>query len=269
MMLFDVHRQQGATLVELMVSLVIGLVIVAGLGQVFLSGKGTSSLQARLGDMQENGRYAIAFLQRDIRNAGQPLARPDQPAFVPPGGGNSTTADGGGNVPDRIAIRFIPIAAGTDCLGQAYAANATVVMTYSIDVDVATQVSRLMCRSGANFQPMLDGIENMQILYGVDSSPPIPLDQDYIIDTYIPANEVNPLHWNSRVLAVRIAILASTITPIAGDVSANNARTYNLLDAPAYGPIAKNNPPPSGDLVNLRGNVFTTTVEIRNRTRPP
>lgn len=63
-------KSQGFTLVELMVAITIGLIILAVLSQVYVSSKKTYRVQEALSRLQENGRYAVDFLGRDIRMAG-------------------------------------------------------------------------------------------------------------------------------------------------------------------------------------------------------
>ncbi len=68
-----IHRpsaQRGFTLVEMMVASVIGLLLLAGIIQIFLSNRSTSTLQNAVANVQENGRFALGFLKRDIRMAG-------------------------------------------------------------------------------------------------------------------------------------------------------------------------------------------------------
>ena len=60
----------GFTLVELMVSILIGLILLAVMGLAFLSNKQSYRAQDSSAQMQENGRYAIEVLTRDIRLAG-------------------------------------------------------------------------------------------------------------------------------------------------------------------------------------------------------
>lgn len=62
--------QQGFSLVELLVSIVIGLLLVVGVLQAFISSKETYTMQSGLAKLQENGRFAMAFLSRDLRQAG-------------------------------------------------------------------------------------------------------------------------------------------------------------------------------------------------------
>ena len=63
-------RARGLTLVELMVALVMGLILLAGLATVFVANKQTYRYQETLATLQENGRFALAMLERDIRSAG-------------------------------------------------------------------------------------------------------------------------------------------------------------------------------------------------------
>ena len=63
-------RNRGFSLVELMVALVITLILLAGIGQIFLSSKKSFTIQESLGRMQENGRYAMETLAQDVRRAG-------------------------------------------------------------------------------------------------------------------------------------------------------------------------------------------------------
>lgn len=61
---------KGFSLVELMVAITIGLIILAVISTVFVSSKKTYRVQEALSRLQENGRYAIDFMGRDMRMAG-------------------------------------------------------------------------------------------------------------------------------------------------------------------------------------------------------
>ena len=60
----------GFSLIELMVALVITLILIAGIGQIFLSSKKSYTIQNDLGRQQENGRYVLDTLAQDLRRAG-------------------------------------------------------------------------------------------------------------------------------------------------------------------------------------------------------
>lgn len=60
----------GFSLVELMVALAIGLIILAGVSTLFVSSKQTYTTQDRLARLQENARFAMQFIIKDLRMAG-------------------------------------------------------------------------------------------------------------------------------------------------------------------------------------------------------
>ncbi|MEH6469636.1 MAG: PilW family protein [Halopseudomonas sp.] len=62
-------RQSGFSMVELMVALVLGLFLTTAVLQTFISAKETYEFQQELSAIQENGRFAMTFLTKDIRAA--------------------------------------------------------------------------------------------------------------------------------------------------------------------------------------------------------
>lgn len=62
------HR--GFTLIELMIAMLIGVFLMAGVIQIFLSAKQAYRLQENLSRLQENGRFAMDILTKDVRMAG-------------------------------------------------------------------------------------------------------------------------------------------------------------------------------------------------------
>jgi len=64
------HTQRGLSLVELLIAITLGLFLIWGVTQAFLSSKQTYRLQQGLARIQENGRLAQEFMGYDIRNAG-------------------------------------------------------------------------------------------------------------------------------------------------------------------------------------------------------
>lgn len=67
----DMIHQRGLTLIELMVSLVLGLVLIGGVLNIFVSNRETFRVTENLTRMQENARTGFDFMARDIREAGQ------------------------------------------------------------------------------------------------------------------------------------------------------------------------------------------------------
>ena len=63
-------RMKGLTLIELMIALVLGLVVVAGVGSVMLANRQTYTTNQALADVQESVRSAFELLAYDIRQSG-------------------------------------------------------------------------------------------------------------------------------------------------------------------------------------------------------
>ena len=64
------HPLAGFTLVELMVAMLLGLVVIAGVTSVFLANQRAHRTNVALGDVQDNTRIAFEMMARDIRDAG-------------------------------------------------------------------------------------------------------------------------------------------------------------------------------------------------------
>ena len=62
--------QQGFSVVELMIALVLGLVLMGGAIQVFISSKKSYNLNEEMSWIQENARFAVTFMAEDLRMAG-------------------------------------------------------------------------------------------------------------------------------------------------------------------------------------------------------
>ena len=63
-------KQQGMTLIEIMIALLLGSVMITGVIQIFSNTKRTYRMQENMSRLQENGRFAMSFLTQDIRKLG-------------------------------------------------------------------------------------------------------------------------------------------------------------------------------------------------------
>ena len=63
-------RQQGMSLVELMIALAIGAALIGGIIQIFTSNNAAFRTQQAASRMQENARFAFHFLSSEVRQAG-------------------------------------------------------------------------------------------------------------------------------------------------------------------------------------------------------
>ncbi len=76
-------QQSGFTVVELMVALVLGLILLAGILQIYLSTKRTHTITEGLSRLQESTRFSLDMMARDIRMAGfVPCGRPQTTATL-------------------------------------------------------------------------------------------------------------------------------------------------------------------------------------------
>ncbi len=64
------HRSLGITLVELLVAVAVGMLLIAGVIQIFVGNSQTYRFNESLSRIQENGRFAIEEITRDVRMAG-------------------------------------------------------------------------------------------------------------------------------------------------------------------------------------------------------
>lgn len=68
--IYRTQRQHGLSMIELMVALVIGLILTAAIVQMFVGSRVTYSMQSELAKLQENARFAIEYISKDLRSAG-------------------------------------------------------------------------------------------------------------------------------------------------------------------------------------------------------
>lgn len=276
------RAQPGFSLVELMIAMTIGLVIALVIGELFVANQRTYTVQDENARVQENARFALAMLSRQVRMAGFRRSECNAAAVCFfDSGANAVIAgsnDGDTNSSDRIQIQFFGSdnTAGTasdnsvaDCLGNSKRMSERVNDTFLIAPNPAnSNEPTLYCqRAGdaAPGTPLVAGVESMQILYGEDSNQ---ADAAKTADRYLPAG--NPSLDMTRVVSVRISMLFRSNT---GANTAVDTRKYNHFGSQyAPGDVA-----PAGDLgavFNAAGanldtrlrRIFQTTIALRNRT---
>lgn len=185
------HRQHGFTLVEIMVALVVGLVLLAGIGQLLTGNRQTYRFQNNVSQLQENGRFALELLGRNLRMAGF-RNYPNTP--LP----NPLTGVEGGVGADQITIRF---QSSTDCLSNNVAGTLPIAVN-QFYIANSGGVPNLFCNGnggGGTPQPLIAGVESMDILYGEDTTP-----KSGVANQYVPANAVSNM---ADVVSVRIQLV--------------------------------------------------------------
>ena len=220
------NRQYGFTLVEILVTLTISLFLVGGILQIFLNNKQTYRAQEGLSRIQENGRSAIDVLGSNIRQAGYAAISTNTASrytkFTDGAGTVITGTEGTGTgimsingistngATDSITVSFD---SPTDCLGSATPVPGVAVPGGNVQRAVnwffIDANNNLACLGNGNAvlgngnavpQPLIEGVENMQIWYGLDT------DGDQAANTYVTA----PAAWNN-VVSVRICLLLRSI----------------------------------------------------------
>jgi len=310
--------QRGFSLLEILISLAIGLVIFAGVLTIFVGMKTTSTQTSSLGALQENGRFALSVFTDDLLREGfwgdMSIQLTDNTVpVIPVIGGPDCIGQGLNNASfpqavgyfrslwgitavnaspigcindanigsDVIQIKRVispPIVGNTDAslyylssnsasgaifagvgAGAPPIVNNSRIWQYqhhvyyirnevqgNLTVPVLMQ-GVLSANNGMTFAPLIDGIEIIHFMYGVD------VGDDGDVDAFISPVNMTQAFWDkngSNILAVKIFILARDILP---DNSYNNTNTYQLGDLP---PVVVND--------NFRRLLFTTTVTLYN-----
>lgn len=243
-------QQRGLSLVELLIAMALGLLLTVGALQMMLSSQGLYRTTDSLSRIQESGRFALDFLAKDIRMGGYNVSS-GVALYQQACGASflSCTDDGGGTAADRIGIQLNPSRA-VDCVGNTVV--DTVVNVYYLRT--VSGISSLYCRGfnpvttlwyGAE-QPLIDGVENLQILYGIKNTT---FDGKLqFIDQYVPASAALDF---ASVATVRIALLINNGQVIGNGDKAS--RSFTLLNAPAQAFDDKH-----------QRQVYTTTISINN-----
>ena len=211
-------RQQGFTLVELSVAMLIGLFLLGGLLTLVQDMRRTFGNQNQLGQMQDNERLAMTLITDVIQAAGYypnptfyvaSTALPAQGAFpsLAPGQGISGTHNAA-PPGDTILVQFLTAANDgiINCAGNTNAGAPTVfVNKFSADalgnlnctVNVLAPV-HLISPSGLTATPLSGGVTNLQILYGVKTNFAVANNN---ADTYLDANQMNANlnNWNNLI----------------------------------------------------------------------
>jgi type IV pilus assembly protein PilW len=263
-------RMHGFSLIELMIAMTIGLVISLVVGQLFLGSRAAFTSTDNLSRVQENSRYALSVVSRELRSASyRSDPRVPRPTAYPVATTPSLTGvDGGGTASDQITVRFqgsgtTTTADGTmqDCVGNRIVYGTVVVNTFLIQNDPNNNNEpTLFCNTldpsnacvAATCFALVPGVENMQILYGEDTgAQPFTTNPDGSIDRWVGAGSVS--NWDN-VLSVRISLLLRT-----------DDRVGQTKDTRAYAMSGTSVSAPGND-TRLR-RVYTSVINLRNRTQ--
>ena len=181
--------QKGLSLIELMIAIALSIFIVAAMISLFVNSKQNYRLNENMSRLQENARFAVSFISRDIRMA-------DYRACVTAnrrGNAIAGSNDSGLNDSDTVTVLWQTNACG--------AANTTVTTVYSIQTG-ASGSPALFRRVNGVSQELVEGIENLQILYGQDT------DNDDVPNYFVDAASITDM---AQAISVRITLIARTL----------------------------------------------------------
>ncbi|WOG26417.1 PilW family protein [Endozoicomonas sp. 8E] len=249
----SLSRQQGLSLIELLLALVIGLLISSTFLQLMLNSSRSTYFQEDLSLAQENGRHTLYLLGRAMRQAGYSN---EVNSLVLPffagrcGSAAQCTLDGGGTNSDQVAVQFLP-QNGEDCAGNSVPAGELTADVYYVAPDPANgNIDTLFCRgyNPANSlargaaRAVIIGVERLQAVYGVTHN-----DTDNV-HQYLAASAVSD--WQD-VRSVRLGVLVNS-----GQQARSfdrRTRSYNILES---GTLTLNDGRPRY--------VFTTAYKLNN-----
>ncbi|MHA3082658.1 PilW family protein [Acinetobacter sp. ANC 5383] len=285
------YSQRGFTLVELMVSLVLGLIIVAAATMLFIAGQKSFALQQGASDIQDNANFALNYITKDIRIANLNAVTATMTASSANGGivfgttnlagvtvvsqsavSNTSNVNVGS---DQLVIQYLPtqtqIASGSlfDCEGTPVTDTSVyVIERYFVRKDAninsnetsATALA-LACAAGRsnavtafnndNGQIIMKRVDYFHVLLTVQNSSGN--FQDITIGQYTTNAPT------ARIVGVKLGILARSNQSVGADSNINLAKSFTLLDQS----VTLNNTIKNAQTKNLR-QVITQTVAIRN-----
>lgn len=199
------HNQRGLSLISLMIALLIGTFLLAGLFTVWFQTRQTFSAQNQLAQVQDNQRMALIILGNAVQTAGYyPVAAnysstPPSPlyqqstvftAITPFAQGQTISGTHSTSNPtnDTLELRFMadPTSGNTlDCLGQTDTAKTLVTNTFQITN------SNLTCSvNGNTARTIVTGVQGFEVYYGVSSS-----QQDNSVIEYLTADQLTSTQW--------------------------------------------------------------------------
>ena len=224
-------------MLEILVALFIGLFLLGGLFVILQNTRRTSSNQTGLSQLQDEQRMAMSILNDIAQTAGYYDTNTYQnastawPAAVAVGASGTTLAAGQAlsgthtstSAPDALVVRYATNGTASanydnlvSCTGTAGTGTAaTFINVFTID----TANNQLMCTpdgTAANAVPLVAGVKNLQVFYGVSTQA-----NTNNVDTYMTANQV--ANWNN-VTSLRVTL--TFLNPLYSAALAAQAPPY-------------------------------------------
>lgn len=233
------HRQPpaasaGFSLVELMIALVVGLILLAGVLQILLGNREAFDAQRGKARLQENARLVSFVLENSVAHAGFKTDLNAKETRIFPFDDENEFARGafvGGtpntrNNSDTLRIRFQGEGGVHNCRGTAVGTVGDPQETgFELYVN---EDDTLVCHVfGGDSQPLVENVERFEVRYGLDTDDEVGVDR-YISDL----GGADP----TEVRSIRVQLLlrspdAEKLLPVATErtfqFSDRNTQTYN------------------------------------------
>jgi len=248
--------RNGFSIVELMVALLLGSLIAIAATQLFLVNRQTSNLQQGIASVQDQGRFALDYISRDLMQAGHDPAGAVQP-FVFTGDTDEISKDGTKYDPIAFQVRE-----GFDCIGSNTPYSG--VKIYYVD-DHKLRCSYTTMMSGRQYaESIIDGVEALQVQYGIDYDDfgQTGYGQADVYTNATAAKDMITATSKKRIVSVRFALLLSSPGIVSTDTEFAPASSIQVLDRTYNSGTATN----TMNLLDGRlYRVFSSTVTIRNQ----
>lgn len=213
--------EKGLSLIELMIAIVLGIFISLMVVQYMVTSSKMFKQQGVDSNLEQNANFALSYLTQFIRQAGSRDGHGTEVPFFIGDCGNfspctsdADTSTGANSDSDRIAVQMF-LSSGTDCTGVPVTGQVANVF-YIAREDPSSNVNSLFCRGfdvagndwlGTQGLALIDGIDQMQIIYGV-------ADANEQVFSYVAAGDVPPVSGSAlrgwdQVRAVKVALLVS------------------------------------------------------------
>jgi len=204
------HRQRGLTLVELMVALLIGLFLLGGLLVLLQDNRHTFASQKLLAQLQDSERLALMMMTDVIQQSGyfpDPTTNTSASALTASGSfaaGQGITGTYNAAAPgDTVSSRYATASGDgiLNCRGTSNTSGANATYTNTFSVVVTSGVGQLVCTMNGTQYPLVSGVQNMSVLYGVNTP-----GTGTNVDTYMTAAQVTAASAWNNVVSVRVTL---------------------------------------------------------------
>jgi len=222
--------QRGVSLVEMMIAITIGLLLVLGLGTVFVSVSQTSRARLALSGLQNNERMAMLFLNTAVHNAGYfatPAAVNNFITLNTPGVSALTGTGAASAGTDSFTVGFMADSSASlqGCTANLLAshvytdafsvpqsgANAGYLTCTETDTTAGSSTTVKLVGGAPAAIPPLASLSGMNIVYGVDVL------SSGSVTEYLSGNAVSALgasYWLNNIKTVKITLIFAN--PLAG-----------------------------------------------------